>query len=247
MPLNIRNTNTFEDKFLFFTCDFITVSTTISEQERMNFLQLSNLVPDKASSVQFLQQQGLHQVRRCQTGHNMVLQLRNNGDRWRCRIRGCRCEIGLRKDTWFEGSRVPFRQIILFIYSWSREYGSGNCIEHEIGLNKGTTVDFNMYLREICAMDLLANPILIGGPNTVVEVDESLFSRRKNQQGRVLPQWVFGGICRQTGECFMYTVPDRSAATLLPIILQASIRPGTTIMSDMWRAYGGMLLWASSI
>ena len=36
----------------------------------------------------------------------------------------------------------------------------------------------------------------------------------------------------------MYTVPDRRAATLLPII-QGSIRPGTTIMSDMWAAYGG--------
>ena len=37
----------------------------------------------------------------------------------------------------------------------------------------------------------------------------------------------------------MYAVPDRTAATLLPII-QASIPPGTTIISDSWRAYGGI-------
>ena len=95
-------------------------------------------------------------------------------------------------------------------------------------------------MREICAADLLANPIAIGGPNTTVEMDDSLFSRRKNHQGRQLPQQcVFGGIYRETRECFMYTVPDRSAATLLPII-QGSIRPGTTIMSDLWAAYGGI-------
>ena len=51
----------------------------------------------------------------------------------------------------------------------------------------------------------------------------------KTQQGRGLPQqWVFGGICRETPECFMYTVPNRSADTLLPII-RNSIRPGTTV------------------
>ena len=88
-------------------------------------------------------------------------------------------------------------------------------------------------MREVCAADLLANPVVIGGPNTTVEVDESLFSRRKNHQGPVVPQqWVFGGICRETRDSFMFTVPDRSAPTLLPII-QASIRPGTTIMSDL--------------
>ena len=155
----------------------------------MNFLGLSNLVHDKASSVLFLQQRGLlHQVRNCQNGHYMILRLRDNGDRWRCRIRGCRSEVGLRRDTWFEGSRVPFRRIILFIYSWSREYSSGIFMQHEIGFNKNTTVDFNMYMREICAMDLLANPVLAGGPNTIVEVDESLFTRHQNHQGSVLPQ-----------------------------------------------------------
>jgi transposase-like protein len=82
--------------------------------------------------------------------------------------------------------------------------------------------------------------VIIGGPNTVVEIDESLFTRRKNHMGRHLPhQWIFGGISRDTGESFMLAVPDRSAATLMPLITQY-IRPGTTIMSDQWRAYNGI-------
>ena len=34
----------------------------------------------------------------------------------------------------------------------------------------------------------------------------------------------------------MVPVPDRSAATLMPFII-ANIRPGTTVVSDQWRAY----------
>ena len=37
-------------------------------------------------------------------------------------------------------------------------------------------------------------------------------------------------------EAFMVEVDDRSTATLLPII-QRRILPGTTVMSDQWRAY----------
>ena len=70
-----------------------------------------------------------------------------------------------------------------------------------------------------------------------VEIDESMFVKRKHEVGRMVhEQWVFGGICRETRECFLYAVPDRRAVTLMPIIRQ-SIRPGTQIISDCWRAY----------
>ena len=104
--------------------------------------------------------------------------------------------------------------------------------KHELGIEHTTVVNFNNYLREICASDLLANPLRIGGPGMNVEIDESQFSKRKNNQGRHFPpQWVFGGICRETGDSFLYAVDNRSAANLIPIIRDA-ILPGSTVFSD---------------
>lgn len=204
----------------------------------MNLLTLSSLAHNKESSVQFLQQNGiLHTIRKCSNNHSMTLSLSDRQDRWRCNLRSCREDIPIRKGTWLEGSRLTYRQIILFVYCWSKELTSVKFCESELDISINAVIDWNNYLREICAEMLLRNSATIGGPNTTVEIDESLFTRRKNQVGRVLPQqWVFGGICRETHECFMFCVPDRSAATLMPII-KSHIRPGTNIISDQWKAY----------
>lgn len=45
-----------------------------------------------------------------------------------------------------------------------------------------------------------------------------------------------GGICRESQECFLYAVPDRTETTLINCI-KASIKPGTTIITDCWRSY----------
>ena len=59
---------------------------------------------------------------------------------------------------------------------------------------------------------------------------QSLMSKRKYNVGhRVAQRWVFGGVCRH-GRGFLQTVPDRSAATLIPIIRE-HIAPGTIIHS----------------
>ena len=50
------------------------------------------------------------------------------------------------------------------------------------------------------------------------------------------PRKSNGGLCREIGDCFIVPIPNRSMKTLIPII-SANILPGTTIISDQWRAY----------
>lgn len=81
---------------------------------------------------------------------------------------------------------------------------------------------------------------ILGGEGKIVEIDESKFGRRKFNKGhRVEGQWVFGGLERGSGKVFMVPVESRDRNTLTGIIKQW-IAPGTTIMSDCWKAYNNL-------
>lgn len=193
-----------------------------SEEKALEFLQLKNIIP---------------RIKKCKKKHVMKVQFTNKNTRWVCKKRKCGEEIGLRKNTWLEGSTLPLKTIIFFIYCWVNEYTTTKFCSKELYMSNDAITDWKMYLREVCADFLIKNPIIIGGPGMSVEIDESSFSKRKYNRGRILPnQWVFGGICRETRECFMYAVPDRKKGTLIETI-KACIRPGTTIFSDEWKSY----------
>lgn len=78
----------------------------------------------------------------------------------------------------------------------------------------------------------------IGGEGIVVELDESKFVKRKYQRGRrvVCKEWVFGGVERGTGRCFMRIVEKRDARTLLRLI-QDNVHKKSIIVTDSWKAY----------
>jgi len=68
-----------------------------------------------------------------------------------------------------------------------------------------------------------------------MEIDESKFCRRKYHRGhRVEGQWIFGGIERESGLCFLVPVERRDKGTLLSLI-KDWILPGTRIISDCWK------------
>ena len=41
-----------------------------------------------------------------------------------------------------------------------------------------TGIDLFQWLREVCSTKLIASPIKLGGPGTVVQADESLFNHK---------------------------------------------------------------------
>ena len=57
----------------------------------------------------------------------------------------------------------------------------------------------------------------MGGEGTIVELDESLFGKKRKhgRGGSTVQVWVLGLIERQSGRILTVPVPDRKRATLL--------------------------------
>ena len=101
-------------------------------------------------------------------------------------------------------------------------------------------VDWIQYCRDVALEYFTNHHKQLGGPGSLVEIDESIFAQRKNNVGRVVPdQWVFGAYEPATKKGFLLPVPRRDAVTLLPIIIRW-IAPGTTIWSEQWAAYNNL-------
>ncbi len=71
----------------------------------------------------------------------------------------------------------------------------------------------------------------------VVEIDESLFLKRKYNRGRLTNgQWYIGGIESGTKKTFIVPVSNRNAQTIIRVIIE-NVHPNTKIITDQWKAY----------
>ncbi|XP_066959376.1 uncharacterized protein [Macrobrachium rosenbergii] len=127
--------------------------------------------------------------------------------------------------------------VLFFTYIYVSDFFNYRVVRTELGLSDVAINDWSSYCREVIVNWCIRQKKQIGGPGTTVEIDEAKFGKRKYNVGRVIEgQWVFGGVCRQTREFFVVPVDNRTSATLLAVI-KDYIVPGTTIVSDCWRAY----------
>jgi IS1 family transposase len=131
---------------------------------------------------------------------------------------------------------------MLFIHLWSKGY-TEQLICDDFSFSKVTVVDWSRFCRDLCVYYFETSGQQIGGPGTIVEIDETLVVKRKYERGRVLSEgWLFGGIERRADgvfNCFMRVVYNRSEPHLTHLIRQ-HVAPGTLIMTDGWAAYSNL-------
>jgi transposase-like protein len=107
------------------------------------------------------------------------------------------------------------------------------------GLNRNTVNRLCRIVREKMAADCEAHAPLRG----TVEVDESYFGPRRvrGRRGRGAGRkTIVFGILKRNGWVYTRIVPNAQAAVLLSIIKQ-KVRSGTTINSDGWTSYDGLV------
>ncbi|KAK3932709.1 putative transposase-like protein [Frankliniella fusca] len=168
----------------------------------------------------------------------MVLGAKNrcqDGFVWRCNR--CNTTRSVRVGSWFAESKISLRKIMLItymrVYKFSQEH-----IMREADISNKIVVDWFSFCREVCVEIMLKQHEPIGGPEKIVEIDETLCNKRKYNKGKkkVCQQWVFGGVEQGSNKCFLVKVDKRDARTLIPLIVK-NVLPGTTIYSDSWKAY----------
>lgn len=221
--------------------------------ERLNLLQFCELIPDENRAFEFAQQQGIIDTAKlCDCGRSMRLMTnkeRRHGLQWACSASKSICSKrrSVLDGTWFSKSKLPVRTVFLCICGYAAD------LNHEqFGFITGisspnTIVNWRAFFRDFCnEASMEEQQRAIGGEGMTVEVDESLLFKRKNHTGRLLNSeatqtWVFGGLCRETGDIFLEMVSDRSSATLLAVLLRR-VAAGSRIISDCWRGYAGVEL-----
>lgn len=172
-------------------------------------------------------------------GKSMVLRKRKETYEFRCRLsknKDCSTQ-GIRCGSWFDRTRIPLKDCVLIVVLWIQKYSSKQ-IRNEIKLNPGTVVDFRNYLRNACTEIVTSYP-MIGGSDKTVQIDECAIHTRKYGRGEADREitWILGAIEMNSRKCFVKIIPNRSKATMLPILRQW-IHPNSVVWTDSHKSYG---------
>ncbi|CAF2044306.1 unnamed protein product [Rotaria magnacalcarata] len=92
-----------------------------------------------------------------------------------------------RDGTFFSKSKLELHQVVDLLFYWSQCNDSHEHLRRHCKFaSESTIVDWKNFMRDICATYLLLHPPTIGGVGHIVEIDESSWTKRKYNVGRVV-------------------------------------------------------------
>jgi transposase-like protein len=146
-------------------------------------------------------------------------------------------EMSMWKNTLFSRSKLRPSQIMNLLYHWL--IGANHGMLMALGGHSDDTI--TQLIRDannMVSSMLEENDTKIGGPNIIIEIDESKLSKRKYNRGHhVEGTWVIGGVERTIErKFFAVQVENRNSLTISQIIKE-HVYEGSIIYTDCWKGY----------
>lgn len=190
-------------------------------------------------TVKWLLEEGFLKNMSTCTECKQEMKIRNKKELYFYKCLECDKTKSIFADTIFYKTKKKIIEVLDLIYFWSLDLVQKK-VAYQCNTNSRETT-INWY-KKLC---FLSGRIIrnqnnnkkIGGYGHVVQIDESKFSKRKYNVGRIeRSPWVIGGIDLITKDVFFVEVFSRDSTTLLNIILE-NVEEGTTIYTDKWKGY----------
>lgn len=146
--------------------------------------------------------------------------------------------------TPFDRTRTSLRDwfYVMFLFTTTRNGVSGKRIQRELGVTYKTAWRMAHEIRKY--MGSLDSDDPLGGPGSIVEVDETFFGGVNHGKGSGSGRdnkTIVLGMYEKGGELIARVIPDTRRTTLFPILSEA-ILPGSTIHTDEMGSYKGLVL-----
>lgn len=207
-------------------------SKSIPKQE-----ELKNILFDEEQCKSWLLQKNIILYERfCELCHKRIF-INLNRESYRHHCLGGDVEMSMWKNTLFSKSKLRPSQLLNLLYYWI--IGANHSMMKIMGGHSDRTItQFIVDVNNMVSNMIEEQDEIIGGPNIIVEIDESKFSKRKNNRGHhVEGAWVIGGVERTPHrKMFAIQVQNRNSSTISQII-EKHVHEGSIIYTDCWKGY----------
>lgn len=221
---------------------------------------ICEVAKDEETFIDWLMKQELIPKQQfCDEGHEMKKTTKKQNENehtlgcFRCRLKhkdGKGRYISFTKGSCFENLRISPKQLVMIFLLFANDLPPNIAFKELTFFGRISLrciFEWYSYCQEIIAEFLINNHVnndLLGGRNTVVEVDILRFGKRiKFSQSIEHGMYVLGFIQHKSQNFHLELCTDDNytAKKLLPLI-KKHVRPGTTIMCESWHEfnnYGG--------
>lgn len=149
-------------------------------------------------------------------------------------------ELSCRTGSVFFGSRLQVRQIMRISRCWLQCETPGQAVM-STKLMPHTISTWYSAFRELVSCNMRQRNEMFGGPDIIVEIDETLLGRRKYNKGHhVEGVWTMVGIERTPERRAFCVVVERRDAETIRSVVRSKVREGSIVYTEEWRGYIGI-------